>query len=124
MEGALETADDASDFARAKVLDFGRATRAFALPICLALAAAFITGIAGFAKDAVCADSKSKCNNGGLGNGTGGGGNGRWLELAGRARGVLGTGGRNGPRFKWTRVFGKIFRSCSSDGSVLGAGKA
>ena len=124
MEGALDTATAAINVARAAALDLGTARAGKPLPLGFALGFAFILGIAGFARAAVCADSKSMCSNGVLATGTRGGGKGRWLEEAGRATGVLGTGGRNGARSKRPRVFGKILRSCSSDGSVLGAGRA
>ena len=58
MEGALDTATAAMDFARAEVLDLGIAGDANILPLGVALAFAFILGIASFAKAAMCAVSK------------------------------------------------------------------
>ena len=120
----MDTATAGIDFARALVLHFGSGPTTAPLPLGLAFAVAFIIGIEGFAIAAVCADSKSTCNNGALATGTGGAGRGRWLEEAGSAASVLGTRHRNGASCKLTRVFGKIIRSCASDGSMLGTGKA
>ena len=72
MEGAFGEALPESDFARAEDLNLARATIALAFPNALALGGAFRTGIDGFAKAAVWADSKSKCNKGALGTAAGG----------------------------------------------------
>ena len=119
----MDTATAGVDFARALFLDLGTDKTTIPLPFGFAFAFAFILGIAGFAIAAVCDDSKSTSNNGALVFGTGAAGRGRWLEEAGSAAKVLGTGHRKGASCKLRRVLGKILRSCSSDGSMLGNGK-
>ena len=94
----------------------------FAFAPALALTLDFIIGIAGFAKDAVCGDSKPRGNRGTKESGTGGGNGRAPLELAGSGNGALGGGTRKAAKFRFLRVFGKIIRSCVSLGSVFGKG--
>ena len=94
----------------------------FAFAPATALALDFIIGIAGFAKDAVCGDSKPRGNRGTKESGTGGGSGRATLELAGSGNGALGGGARKAAKLRFIRVFGKIIRSWASLGSVLGKG--
>ena len=64
----------------------------FAFAPATALALDFIIGLAGFAKDAVCGDSKPRGNRGTKESGAGGGSGRAALELAGSGNGAVGWG--------------------------------
>ena len=114
----METLDDA----RANNLALGTLITDFALGTCLAFAADFKIGIAGFAIAAMSDVSKPRGNLRTMGGGAGGGNGSAPLELAGSGKGALDGGARKAAKLKLIRVCGEITRSWSSIGTALGAG--